>query len=130
MKTKKKKKILVVDDDKGFLEELTSLLELSGYDPVSVNDEALVLQKLRESMADLVLIDLKMPKKSGFQVADEIRHFPGYEDVPIIAMSAYYKDAYKGFLDICGITRCLTKPFPPLNVIVEIEKAFLEDQKA
>ena len=120
------KKIMVVDDDKEFLEELRETLALSGYDLLAVNDATRVLDTAISEKPDVILLDLKMPQKSGFQVADELRHLSEVSHIPIIAMSAYLKDEYASLLNICGIKRCLSKPFYPLDVIAEIEEVLAE----
>ncbi len=120
------KKIMVVDDDKEFLEELKETLALSGYDLFAVNDAALVLGLASSIKPDVILLDLKMPKMSGFQVADELKHLSEVAHIPIIAMSAFLKDDYAAMLNICGIKRCLKKPFHPLDIIAQIEKALAE----
>lgn len=123
------KKIMIVDDDKEFLEELKETLALSGYDMLAVEDPARVLETARLEKPEVILLDLKMPQKSGFQVADELRHFSELSNIPIIAMSAYLKDDYVSLLNMCGIKRCLKKPFYPLDVIAEIENALAERRK-
>jgi len=120
------KKIMVVDDDKEFLEELRETLTLSGYDLVVVNDATMVLGLVSSVKPDVILLDLKMPLKSGFQVADELRHFSEVSHIPIIAMSAFLKDDYAALLNICGIKRCIRKPFHPLDVITQIEEVLSE----
>lgn len=122
------KKIMIVDDDKEFLEELRETLVLSGYDLVAVNDATMALDLANSARPDVILLDLKMPQKSGFQVADELRHLSDVSHVPIIAMSAYLKDDYASLLNICGIKKCLKKPFNPLDVIAQIEQVLLEKQ--
>jgi len=123
------KKIMVIDDDKEFLEELGEMLKLSGYDLVAANDADVAIAVAKETNPVVILLDLKMPKKSGFQLASELKYFSELEKVPIIAMSAFYKDDYKPLLNMCGIKRCLTKPFRPLDVIAEIEEALAEYEK-
>lgn len=120
------KKVMVVDDDKEFLEELRETLALSGYELVAVNDATAVLDLVNSAKPDVILLDLKMPQKSGFQVADELRHLSQSGSVPVIAMSAYLKDEYIPLLKICGIKRCLKKPFYPLDVIAQIEEVLAE----
>lgn len=117
------KKVMIVDDDKEFLYELEEALVLSGYDLVAVNDSLSALHIAAKITPDVILLDLRMPGKSGFQLADEIRRFSGLEDTPIIAMSGLFKDEYIPFLKMCGIKKCLKKPFNPLDVIAEIEVA-------
>ncbi len=118
-----KKIIMVVDDDKEFLEELGETLALSGYALKVVNDPTEALSVAKQVKPVLILLDLKMPKKSGFEIADDLRRLPELGNIPIIAMSAFYKDEYGPLIKMCGIKRCLTKPFNPLDVIAEIEAA-------
>jgi len=117
------KKIMIVDDDKEFLEELNETLSLSGYDMVSANDPDLALDVAKKERPDVIVLDLKMPKKTGFQLADELRYLAGLDDVPIIAMTGYFKENYSPLLNLCRINKCLRKPFNPLDIIVEIENA-------
>jgi two-component system, response regulator PdtaR len=120
------KRILVVDDDKEFLEELKETLGLSGYDVVDVNNSISALDVARSLRPDLVLMDLKMPGKSGFQLADELRHLSELGNIPVIAMTGFLKDDYIPLINICGIKKCLKKPFNPLDVIAHIEAALAE----
>ena len=123
------KKIMVVDDDNEFLEELRETLTLSGYDLIAVNDATLVLDLASSIKPDAILLDLKMPQMSGFQVADELRHLSEVSHIPVIAMSAFLKDEYAALLNICGIKKCLKKPFHPLDVIAQIEEVLAQKRK-
>jgi two-component system, response regulator PdtaR len=120
------KRILIVDDDKEFLEELKETLGLSGYDVVDVNNSISALEVARNSRPDLVLMDLKMPGKSGFQLADELSHLSELGNIPVIAMTGFLKDDYIPLINICGIKKCLRKPFNPLDVITHIETALTD----
>jgi DNA-binding response OmpR family regulator len=123
-----KKRVMIIDDDKEFLEELKDMLELSGYELVAVNDSGTAVEAAKKIKPAVVLLDLKMPQKNGFQIANELRYFSELARIPIIAMSAFYKDSYKPLLEMCGIKKCLIKPFQPLDVISEIEKTLTENR--
>ena len=114
-------KIMIVDDDKEFLEELGETLVLSGYDTIAVNDSLLAVDTAVRENPDVVVLDLKMPGKNGFQLADELRHIPQLMQVPIIAMTGNFKEAYSPLIKMCDIRKCLKKPFNPLDIIAEIE---------
>jgi len=114
-------KVLIVDDDKKFLEDLEEILKFSGYDTIAAEDPYSVLAIASKEKPQAILLDLKMPGKSGFQLAHELKSTPDLQHIPIIAMTKFFKDGYKSLLDICGIKKCLKKPFNPLDVITEIE---------
>lgn len=116
-------KVMIVDDNKGFLEELEEALAFSGYDTIATHDPHSVLPTVAKEKPHVILLDLKMPGKSGFQLAHELKSSPDLQQIPIIAMTEFFKDGYKMLMDMCGIKRYIKKPFNPLDVITEIEAA-------
>ena len=117
------KKVMIIDDDKEFLEELKETLKLNDYEIIAVEDPALALNMAVSKKPDVVLLDLKMPGKSGFMLADEFRDSRKIADIPIIAMSGCFKSKDSEFLNICGFRDYLEKPFRPADVIAKIEDA-------
>jgi len=115
------KRVMIVDDDKELLDELGEALALSGYDMVPVEGGSSALEMVSKVNPDVILLDLKMPGKSGFQLADEIRHVPEFSRIPIIAMTGFFKEGFGPLMEMCGIKKYLKKPFNPLNMIFEIE---------
>ena len=116
--------ILLVDDDRELLEELKEMLTLNDYSTDVFSDGDSALKVVSKVKPDLILLDLKMPEKSGFQVAEELRHLPGMVQVPIIAMTGFYTEKeHRTLMHICGINDCLIKPFDPADVIARIETA-------
>ncbi len=118
-----KKKVMVIDDDKEFLAELVETLSLTGYDPVFTADSVDAVEKVVQTRPNIILLDLKMDKKSGFKVADELMAKPETRDVPIIAMTGVFtQQEHSLLMRICNIKECLIKPINPLDVIHLIEK--------
>lgn len=120
------KKVMIVDDDQELMEELRETLNLSGYDTVGISDPLRVVDQAAALKPDIILMDLKMPGKSGFQVADELRRLSTLMNVPIIAMTGFFKEGYGPLMHICGIKKCINKPFNALDVINQIEEALRE----
>lgn len=122
MAPEKMKKIMVVDDDKEFLNEVSEILRLSDYQVVAVYDETKVLKIAEKEKPDLVLLDLKLGRESGFNLARELRGLQVMAYVPIVAVTGYYTDAeYSELMRVCGISRHLTKPISPQEMIILIE---------
>ncbi|MCB4791488.1 MAG: response regulator [Elusimicrobia bacterium] len=118
-----KKKIAIVDDDNNFLEELSSLLSGNGYDVYAYSNGSDALREIPRVMPDIILLDLKMDKVSGFQVAYKLRNIQKARDIPVIPMTGYYtQDEYGLIMKICGLKNCKLKPFDPGKLMQEISE--------
>lgn len=121
------KKVLIVDDDKEFLEELKEMLIATGYDVTSVSDSVSAVKAARMIKPDIILLDLRMKAMSGFEVADRLKGFSETASIPLIAMTGFYTlREHAWLMNFCGIKRCIKKPFNPLDIIAEIENVLKE----
>lgn len=122
--TKTKPLIMIVDDNVELLEELENLLKLGGYDVIAISDGTQVFETALKNKPDLILLDLKMSPKSGFQIADEARNSQILKEVPVIAMTGFFTEKQHFLMmKLCGIRTSILKPFRPLNLITKIEFA-------
>ena len=122
------KRILIVDDDKEFLEELKETLVLTGYDVTGTSDGVSAVKAARTVKPDIIILDLRMHAMSGFEVADRLKAFPETSSIPVIAMTGYYTlKEHAWLMNFCGIKRCLNKPFSPLDIIAEVERVLKEN---
>ena len=119
-------KVAIIDDNQGSLRELEKILIMAGYTPVLVNDVLGAVERIVNNKPDVILMELKMPHKNGFALADAINRVFGTKKIPIIAMSNIFKDEFKWLMDFCGIKRWIKKPFLPLDVIWAIESVMEE----
>ena len=119
-------KVAIIDDNRDSLRELEKILTMAGYTPVLVNDVWGAVDKVLNNKPDVILMELRMPHKNGFALADAINRVFGTKRIPIIAMSNIFKDEFKWLMDFCGIKRWIKKPFLPLDVIWAIESVMEE----
>jgi DNA-binding response OmpR family regulator len=119
-----KGRVLIVDDDKEFREELRETLDLSGYEVIEVADSRKVQDTASHMSPDVIVLDLKMNEMNGFEVAEELKRFTSTVGIPVIAMTGFFReDEHAPLMSICGISKCIKKPFNPLDVIAAIEAA-------
>jgi DNA-binding response OmpR family regulator len=132
--TKTNYRIMVVDDNIELLEELENLLKLGGYEVTAISDGTEVFDIALRNKPDLILLDLKMSPKSGFQIADEVRNSLFLKNTPVIAMTGFFTEKQHFLMmKLCGIKTSILKPFKPLNLINKIEFALgnrLEEYEA
>jgi len=117
----KNKRIVIINEDKESLRDLEAILDASGYDSVVVNDALSAVDVVVQNKPDVVLLELKMPRKNGFEIAGEINHALEPGRIPIIAMSDFFKGEFGFLLELCGINRHVTKPLKPLDVLWAID---------
>ncbi|MFC1499946.1 response regulator [Candidatus Zixiibacteriota bacterium] len=81
------KRVLVVDDDESTRRFLTVALEENGYEAVTAEDGDDGFKKVQESPPDLILLDVMMPKKTGFTLFKQLRKTEEYKDIPVIMLT-------------------------------------------
>ncbi|NKN33737.1 GGDEF domain-containing protein [Marichromatium bheemlicum] len=112
--------ILIVDDDPDLAQYHALILEQAGMVTRVLSDPAEVLQQLETFKADLVLIDLYMPRCSGLELAQVLRQVPRHISLPIIYVSSE-TDAARQFKALAaGADGFLTKPLEPQRLVTEI----------
>jgi len=112
----RKRTILVADDAEEILVHCEALLTAAGYQVLLAQDGEETLRIIREEHPDLVVLDLLMPRQTGFDVLREIRQDERVKDTIVLAISSVYKDnileflhqlGAQGFLDKAQITEAL-----------------------
>jgi CheY-like chemotaxis protein len=84
-----RKWILVVDDDATVRGLLIEILEKAGYAAVGAEDGYVAEELIRDLFPDLILLDLKMPRGSGWSLLDNVRERPRWQAIPVIIVSGY-----------------------------------------
>jgi len=82
------KRVLVVDDEENTRRFLSVALEANGYEAVTAEDGDDGLAKVQESKPDLILLDVMMPKKTGFVLFKQLRRQEEFKDIPVIMLTA------------------------------------------
>ncbi len=117
------KTVLVADDQPHIVRLIQVNLEKVGYRVVTAADGLEALRKVREEIPDLVILDVIMPHKDGFEVLREIKGDPALADVPVIMLTVKTQNAdiVEGLRE--GAEMYLPKPFHPKELVSLIRRA-------
>ena len=113
-------KILIVDDEPNILMSLEFLLKKEGFQIDTAGDGDAALEKIRSFMPDLVLLDVMMPKKSGFEVCEILRADPAFAKLRIIMLTAKGRDTEQAKGLALGADAYMLKPFSTKDLVVKI----------
>ena len=116
-----KKRILAVDDAAIILQRITNTLE-EYYSVITVNSGVRALKFLEIEKPDLILLDIRMVPKDGFETLREIRSMEGRADIPVIMLTGVEDSSFvmEGFK--LGISDYILKPFTPKDLIERISR--------
>jgi two-component system CheB/CheR fusion protein len=106
-------RVLVADDDRDFTLSLTKLLSVAGYDARGVNSPLQVQEAMLDFAPDVVLLDISMPGRSGFDVAHELRNLYGRARPVLIAVTGRTMERDRRVARMAGIDHYVTKPYDP-----------------
>jgi DNA-binding response OmpR family regulator len=113
-------KILIADDEPNIVISLEYLMKREGYDVIVARDGIQALEAILRERPSLVLLDVMMPGKTGFDVCQEVRATPGVKDTPILMLTAKGRDTdiAKGLA--MGATAYLAKPFSTKDIAAKV----------
>jgi CheY-like chemotaxis protein len=113
---------LVVDDVADVTEMLAVVLTHAGYSVVTAPSAPMALKAARERQFDVIISDIGMPEMNGYQLAREMRKMPGYETVPMVAVTGYSMFDDKERSTNAGFNAHMTKPIDPRALLDLIEQ--------
>src|SRR5262245_54773131 len=115
-------RILSADDDPVVLQFVSSILVENGYEVFTASDGERAIQEARAVVPDLIILDLIMPYRDGYEVLRVLRESPETKDVPVIILSAKSKeeDIIRGLEG--GAEDFIIKPFNALELVARVRK--------
>jgi len=113
--------VLLVEDDPDIMHLVSYKLTRCGFDVVEAPDGPTALEQAQHHPPDLVILDVRMPRKSGLEVCRELRDGPHTADVPIIMLTAraHSQDIEQAYA--AGATDYVVKPFSPRALLDRVE---------
>ena len=113
--------ILLVDDDHEIVESMRTILENKGYRILVARDGNAGLMVAERENPDLLILDMMMPKKSGFLVLEKLRSRPGGM-IPTIMITGNEGSRHRAYAEMLGVRDYIRKPFAMEKLVRSIDK--------
>jgi len=117
-----KKKILIVDDEPDFVDMIQMRLEANGYEVVTAYDGDSGVERAREESPNLILLDVMMPGKDGFEVLKELRRTAGIQYIPVVMLTAKGETKSIFRAQDLGVADYLIKPCDSQELLTTVKK--------
>ncbi|MEW6092777.1 MAG: response regulator [Chloroflexota bacterium] len=114
-------KILIAEDERDIRDLITFTLQFAGYEVVAAVNGEEALNLARNEVPDLILMDVRMPRMTGYEACSAIKADPKLKDVPVIFLSAKGQEAEIQTGLQAGAEEYLLKPFAPDQLTQRIQ---------
>jgi len=115
------KKVLVVDDDPVSLKMLSVRLEVNNFTAITAQDGEEAVEKVKQDKPDAIVLDLMLPKMSGYEVCSMLKFDDNYKDIPIIVLSSLHEQEERDKAIKSGADAYFIKPFDLELLLVKIK---------
>ncbi len=124
----KPRRVLLVDDDSEIVEAMRYALEANGFEVSVARDGNQGLALTETMQPDLLVLDMMMPKRSGFLVLEALRR-SGHDKVKVIMITANEGNRHKAYAEMLGVNDYIRKPFP-MDKLIESARRLIGDQSS
>lgn len=116
------KKILIVDDSTTMVRMIQSVLEKEGYRAIGISDPTQIEQTIDAEGPSLILLDVVMPERNGFQVCRALKNSQAYKGIPIIVVSGKSTASDRFWAEQQGANGYIVKPFEAHDLLREVRR--------
>jgi DNA-binding response OmpR family regulator len=121
-------KILIADDERDIRDLVAFALRFAGYEVITTSNGEEAVQAVLEEAPDLILLDVRMPRMTGYEACRQIKEQPGTQDIPIVFLSAKGQEAEVNAGLQLGAVEYIVKPFSPDDLLTRV-KAILRNHR-
>lgn len=118
------KKVLIVDDSVVETRLMESLLKQAGYWPVALNDPTRLEQMIEMEHPGLILLDVVMPDRNGYQACRDLKSHEEFSRIPIVFVTSKNTSSDRFWAERQGGDGFVGKPFTAKELLAEVEKFF------
>ncbi len=114
------KRVLVIEDEPNIIEAISFILSRDGWTVHTHSDGETAMDKLRGHPPDMVILDVMLPGRSGFDILRDLRSDPDLSATPVMMLTAKGQARDRELAEQLGVTRFMTKPFANSEVLATV----------
>jgi DNA-binding response OmpR family regulator len=114
--------ILIAEDEPYIIESLGFVLGQAGFSVTAESDGSAVMRRVREILPGVVILDLMLPNRNGFEILKELKHDPDLLGTPVLVLTAKGQNQDRTTAKQLGADAFITKPFSNREVLQCVQK--------
>ena len=114
------KKVLLIEDEPNIIEAISFILMRDGWEVKTHSNGHDAMEAVRSREADLIILDVMLPGRSGFDILKDIRADADLADTPVLMLTARGQDKDREMAERVGANRFMTKPFSNADVLAAV----------
>lgn len=111
------RRVLLIEDEPNIIEAISYILSRDGWTVHTHSDGETATERVRDGRPDLVILDVMLPGRSGFDILRELREEVGTANLPVLMLTARGQQRDRELAEKLGVTRFMTKPFSNSEVL-------------
>lgn len=116
------KHVVLVEDELNIAEAIRFLLSQEGWRVETLANGSTAVEVIRAAAPDLVMLDVMLPGKSGFEILHELRSDPGLVALPVLMLTARGQARDREMAEKAGVSRFMTKPFSNAEMLEAVRE--------
>ncbi len=114
------KRVLVIEDEPNITEAISFILSRDGWTVHTHSDGETANDRIKATPPDLIILDVMLPGKSGFDILRDLRSEEGISDLPVLMLTARGQARDRELAEKLGVTQFMTKPFSNAEVLESV----------
>jgi twitching motility two-component system response regulator PilH len=116
------KKVLIVDDSQAELHLMQSMLQQGGFHSVGISDPTKIEEAIEEERPNVILLDVVMPQRNGFQACRDLKSQQPYSSIPVILVTSKTAPSDRYWGEQQGANGYVAKPFTPDELLSAVKR--------
>lgn len=115
-------RVLIAEDDPNIVESLSFVLSRDGFEVSAALDGEEALRRMRSDPPDLMILDVMLPKRNGFEILKLLKSDPALRAIPVIVLTAKGQLQDRRMAEQLGVEDFMTKPFSNTDVVHAVRR--------
>ena len=115
-------RVLLIEDEPNIIEAIRFILSRDGWRVDTHADGQTAMEAVRARQPDIVILDVMLPNRSGYDILHDLRHDDAFRELPVLMLTARGQSKDRDLAETLGVSRFMTKPFSNGEILATVRE--------